>query len=439
MDTRPDSATALELVFNAQYESAVRIATSILDTCPSDLNAWYVAARCLVALGEEEIGLRNLEHNAAAYAHAGRPVLSLARAKELEELGGSAAKTSAIVAKLYSSSSGRVVELAPAPPPLPPGLPEPIPDSVPLSEVIDRAKQAVAVAWGASLTENDDRPLPFVPLWSDLPESEFLALCSRLERMVVPTGEVIVEQNVSGDSMFAIAEGEVEVVRLDEISGTSKREHLLARLGPGAFFGEMSLVSSAPRAAQVRAATTCVLLRAHKEALEELATSQPQIGDVLVAFCHARMLENVMRVSPVLSPVPASKRADVIARFSTDFKESSEVIIAEGEEGQGLYVIVSGKVQVHKTMDRQLVQLATLGAGDLFGEISLVMRRKSTATVIAVEDTALLFLPRGDFAAATRDHPELLKGAYDIALDRELRNNSILAQGQASDDDIVLV
>ncbi|MCU0663040.1 MAG: cyclic nucleotide-binding domain-containing protein [Myxococcota bacterium] len=439
MDTRPDSAGALELVFLGEYEQALRIATPILEASPSDLNAWYIAARCLVELGETELGLKNLEHNAVAYAHAGRPVLALSRAKELEALGGKEDKITKIVARLYSSSSKRVAELDPEPPPLPQGVMEPISGRVALSQVVDKAKQAVAVAWGQSLTEDSSGPLPFVPLWSALSEEDFSALARSLERIVVKPDEVIIAQNVVGDAMFAIAEGEVEVMRIDDGEGAPTTTVLLARLAPGAFFGEMSLVSAAPRAAEVRASSTCVLLRATKQALEELATKEPQIGDMLVAFCHARMLENVMRVSPVLSPVPASRRAEVIARFGTDFKESGEVIIAQDEEGLGLYVIVSGKVLVHKNMGGKVVQLATLGPGDLFGEISLIMRRKSTATVTAVEDTALLFLPRQEFASATREYPELLKGAYDIALDRELKNNSILAQGRASEVDIVLV
>lgn len=439
MDTFPDSLAAFELVFLGEYEEAARIATPILESSPSDLHAWYVTARCLVELGEKDLGLKNLELNAMAYAHCGRPVLALSRAKELESLGGDADKITGRVAKLYSRESKRIAEMDPAPPPLPAGRPEPLPQNTRMPELLERGKQAMAVAWGQSLTDESSGPLPFVPLWSALTEEEFLRLASHLERVVATREQVIVEQNVPGDALFAIAEGEVEVLRTVESEDGCERSQLLARLGPGAFFGEMSLVSAAPRAAHVKAATTCVLVRAPKKVLEDLAAKEPRIGDVLVAFCHARMLENVMRVSPVLSPVPASKRADVIARFSTDFRESGEEIIRQGQDGPGLYVIVSGKVMVHKEIDGQFTQLAILGPGDLFGEISLIMRRKSMATVTAVEDTALLFLPRDAFAAATKHYPELLKGAYDIALNRELKNNSILAQGCESNVDFVLV
>ncbi len=85
------------------------------------------------------------------------------------------------------------------------------------------------------------------------------------------------------------------------------------------------------------------------------------------------------------------------------------------------------------------VLLSRLGPGDVFGEISLLMQRRSTATVTATEDLALLFLASDDFMVVTKEFPELLKGAFDIALEREAANNSILARETTAADDIVLL
>ena len=88
--------------------------------------------------------------------------------------------------------------------------------------------------------------------------------------------------------------------------------------------------------------------------------------------------------------------------------------------------------------DEQII-VAHLGPGDLFGEISLLMQKASTATVLAIDDTALLFLSAEEFHEATKMHPELLKGAFDIALAREASNNSILSRPATSADDMVLL
>ena len=64
-------------------------------------------------------------------------------------------------------------------------------------------------------------------------------------------GEVIFRQGDPGDLVYTIVQGEVEVIREDEDGA----ERLLARMGPGEYFGEMALISDAPRTATVRALT----------------------------------------------------------------------------------------------------------------------------------------------------------------------------------------
>jgi CRP-like cAMP-binding protein len=64
----------------------------------------------------------------------------------------------------------------------------------------------------------------------------------------VPAGVELCRQGEPGHTMFAIAEGEVEIVR-DGV--------LLETFGPGEFFGEMSLIDQSPRSATARTKTDC--------------------------------------------------------------------------------------------------------------------------------------------------------------------------------------
>lgn len=68
--------------------------------------------------------------------------------------------------------------------------------------------------------------------------------------MRFPAGEIIFRQGDPGDFVYTIISGDVEVVR-NEPDG----ESVLARLAPGQYFGEMALLSDAPRTASVRAVT----------------------------------------------------------------------------------------------------------------------------------------------------------------------------------------
>ncbi|MFO8072585.1 MAG: cyclic nucleotide-binding domain-containing protein [Polyangia bacterium] len=430
-------AAAREQLEKDNPESALRVAGPMIERDPSDVNAWRLAALAAARLGDDKTAIKNLRSVSLALARSSNPILALAQAIELGEMGVDNEGLLEEIAELYSAESKRIEEMDLTPPPLPSGAPaEPWPENLGLEQLLARGSEAMAMAWGSMLTEDEgDGPLPYLPLFSALDSENFVRLGARLERRVAMPQEEIVRQGESGEAMYVIADGTVEVTK----SSPDGEETTLARLGPGAFFGEMSLVSCAARAAGVRATSRTVLLRAGREELEELVERSPAVGDVLVAFCHARMLENLVRISPVLAPVPPRRRPELIARFDTDYREAGETIISEGEEGPGLFLIVSGEVRVSREEDGDDVQVAALGPGDLFGEISLVMRKPSTATVIAAENTALLFLSRKDFNEATRDFPELLKGAYDIAVTRETRNSSILGQQAISADDLVML
>jgi hypothetical protein len=68
---------------------------------------------------------------------------------------------------------------------------------------------------------------------------------------IYDTGQIIFRQGESGDCAYFIQSGEVEVIRQENGS-----ENIVAKLSEGEYFGEKALISSAPRTATIRAATT---------------------------------------------------------------------------------------------------------------------------------------------------------------------------------------
>ncbi len=86
-------------------------------------------------------------------------------------------------------------------------------------------------------------------------------------------GDVIFRQGDPGDCVYVIQRGEVEVVREDGEGGTV----VIARLGVGELFGEMALLTDAPRSATVRAATAVGVLAIDRAAFRPLYTSVPAL------------------------------------------------------------------------------------------------------------------------------------------------------------------
>jgi CRP-like cAMP-binding protein len=84
-----------------------------------------------------------------------------------------------------------------------------------------------------------------------------------------------------------------------------------------------------------------------------------------------------------------------------------EAIVREGESGRSLFLIVQGTVRVTTGSTGEDVSLAALGAGDFFGEVSLLTGKPRTATVTALTEVELLELDRAAVDRLRASHPEL--------------------------------
>ena len=101
---------------------------------------------------------------------------------------------------------------------------------------------------------------------------------------------------------------------------------------------------------------------------------------------------------------------------------AGEVIIKEGDQAAGFFVISSGRVEVVRGVDSGNPQvLNTLGPGDFFGEMALFEGFPRNATVRAIEDTECLAMTRWDFMAEMKNHPEIAVGMIPVLV-RRLRD-----------------
>jgi serine/threonine-protein kinase len=74
------------------------------------------------------------------------------------------------------------------------------------------------------------------------------------------------------------------------------------------------------------------------------------------------------------------------------------VIFNEGEVGEEAFIIDSGMVQIYKTgPSGEKIVLASLGRGEIFGEMALVDNQPRMAAAAALENTVLVVIPRSDF------------------------------------------
>lgn len=119
----------------------------------------------------------------------------------------------------------------------------------------------------------------------------------------------------------------------------------------------------------------------------------------------------------LFSQIPGEDLAQVALISTEESREHGEEIFAEGEAGDALYLVLDGKVRVH----RQDRVIAELGERECFGEMAILDAAPRSATVTAVTDTNLLKLTREDFQEIMSEKAEIAMGIIKV-LTRRLRD-----------------
>jgi len=133
--------------------------------------------------------------------------------------------------------------------------------------------------------------------------------------------------------------------------------------------------------------------------------------------------EDRLRLSAhgVLHDLGDGLRDELIARFHVEDVGAGAHVLEEGEPNSRLFIVLTGAVSVKlpKHGGRvSEVQLATLEAGEAFGEYSMFDAQPVSATVYATEPIRLAWLEKGDLDAFIDGHRELARRFYESLIRR---------------------
>ena len=134
------------------------------------------------------------------------------------------------------------------------------------------------------LTDVEDL-LGRMPVFAGLSDEARGALAERLSRRPERRSSVVFEEGEPGDRVFLILAGKVKISR----RSTDGRENLLAVLGPGDIFGELSLFDPGPRTATATAVTDVELASLEHSALKPWLTERPEAAELLLRVLARRL------------------------------------------------------------------------------------------------------------------------------------------------------
>jgi len=130
----------------------------------------------------------------------------------------------------------------------------------------------------------DEKLLKAIPILRDLDEEELRQVLKIARPVQFPRGKVILKEGETGETLYIIAEGAVEVSKTLVMMGgredVQDREKILTKLSAEdhAIFGEVALFEQSKRTATVVALTDCRMLELSKSDFLSLAEENPRIG-----------------------------------------------------------------------------------------------------------------------------------------------------------------
>lgn len=245
-------------------------------------------------------------------------------------------------------------------------------------------------------------------LFRNCKKEEFERIVAAFTPVSKAPGEDFVTHGEHGSTFFVVEEGECEIL----IKQGGQHPIMAGYVRPGDCFGELALMYNTPRAATIKAsrapgssACRCwqiergvfkaITKHFHQERMEKY---KGFLGNVtLEANAKSTRLEDVLTEAELEQLAGALDREDF-----TD----GDVIVREGETGGFFYIIESGDVVVTKKGAGK--PLATLGAGNFFGERALLSDDTRQATCTARGDVRALYLNREDFSRMLGSFEDLM-------------------------------
>jgi len=193
--------------------------------------------------------------------------------------------------------------------------------------------------------------LKAIPLFADLSSEDLDALSSLVNYKTLPKGAFVINQNEQGATLYLLVSGRVKV----SLPSPDGRELALNYLDAPSHFGEMSLVDSEPRSADVIASTDLELLTLDAKDLSKAIQLQPRLALSLIATLSRRLRQTISRLQDLAFHDATHRVIRVLLNIATAAYETRGVPVIVGFTH---YEIATVAGTSRETASRVISQLA---------------------------------------------------------------------------------
>jgi CRP-like cAMP-binding protein len=229
--------------------------------------------------------------------------------------------------------------------------------------------------------------LSSMDLFSELAEPELANIARLLKEQKVSENEIIFSQGDPGDALYIVLQGRVRIATADSFG----RERVLAFYGPGEFFGDMAVLTEAPRSATATASTDVRLLQLRKDEFDVLVTTNVSLMRGMMRVMIERQAAMNTRLSQEVGATQGDVRGQVTVMFSP-----------VGGSGQTVLATNLAVALAELTPDRVVAVDLDL----LFGHMAMLLDLVPRTALAAITPAAIRALDRDSLAYYLTKHAE---------------------------------
>lgn len=269
-----------------------------------------------------------------------------------------------------------------------------------------------------------------VSIFKEMPLEEVSRGAELFIEETVECGSFVIRQGDIGDEFFIISSGSALVLFHSSHDAPDK---VLAKIGAGAFFGELALLTDEPRSASIMADPDgegpLEVLKMVRSDFQQVFALSATLRSANSNLKERRAWEVLSSLS-LFSSLPEAVVRDMVGAMKIVKYQPGTYVVQQGRQGKSFYVILEGIVKVtvndpsHPANEKSVAELSD---HDYFGEVALLSNEMiRTANIVTLTHVVCFSLDREVFVSAQNAAmaQELRRRDYFQALDDEAHFSS---------------
>lgn len=220
--------------------------------------------------------------------------------------------------------------------------------------------------------------------------------------MNVSKGVEMLHEGDTPHDLYFIKQGKIAIGRQ---AGTQLK--VIAQLGAGEIYGEFGALRKKSRYASVFTAESSVIVRVELSAIQQVLEADSEFHKRLETLLSKRMLDSFFSSHPVFHSLPKRERAELAKSLPIHTYERDSRIFTQGKKPLGVYLILSGEIEVRyrsRSRGEQLLEIRR--DNDILGEVANKNGSELAYSAVAASDVDVLTLDRAAMKAMHDQHPK---------------------------------